>query len=70
MSKDLSKYPGLLKMCGYCSKKEKQVSLDKEYYYCLATCKIVAESSDYAMTCEAFDGAYLANLPEDNRISH
>ena len=30
----------------------------------------MAESGDYAMTCEAFDGAYLANLPEDNKISH
>lgn len=34
MSKDLSKYPGLLKMCGYCSKKEIQERLEKEHYYC------------------------------------
>lgn len=36
----------------------------------IVTCRNMAESGDYAMTCEAFDGAYLANLPEDNKISH
>jgi hypothetical protein len=63
MKKDFSKYPGLLKMCGYCSKKEKREGLEKEHYYCLATGKIVTERRD-AMTCEEFDGAYLS-LPQE-----
>ncbi len=65
MKKDFSKYPGLLKMCGFCSKKVKRDRLEKEHYYCLTTRKTVAESSDDAMTCEKFDGAYLANLPQE-----
>lgn len=64
MSKDLSKYPGLLKMCGYCSKKEIQERLEKEHYYCPVIKKNVAATSDNAMTCEAFDGACIENLPQ------
>ena len=63
MKKDFSKYPGLFKICSFCSKKEKRGGLKKEEYYCPATDRIVTERSD-AMTCEEFDGANIANLPQ------
>lgn len=56
---DYSRYPGLFKMCGYCSKKVKQDGLRQGEYYCLVTDNIVFDSSDNAMMCNEFDGANL-----------
>lgn len=55
--KDLSKYPGLLKMCGYCSKKVKRDGLKPDQYICLESGRAISSDSDEAMICEEFDGA-------------
>lgn len=63
MKKNFNKFPGLFKICSFCSKKEKREGLKKEEYYCPATGRIVDERSD-AMTCEEFDGVNMENLPQ------
>lgn len=57
--KDFSKYPGLLKMCGYCSKKRKRERLELDQYICIETGCIVSSHSDDAMICDKFDGVYV-----------
>ena len=57
--KDFSKYPGLLKMCGYCSKKAKQTGLQPDQYICTEKGHVVFSHCDDAMTCDKFDGANL-----------
>ncbi len=61
MKKGISKYPGLFKLCSFCSKKEKRGGLKKEDFFCPVTDRVVTERSD-ATTCEEFDGANIANL--------
>ena len=62
--KDLSKYPGLLRMCGYCTQKRKKEEPCDPPYYCEITHRYVY-STTAAMDCKYFDGENVS-LPNIN----